>query len=105
MKRIVHGSTTFAWCFFIGLHGRWLNVNDGAVLALVSHVVVVVRKSSCVSQVKRFVAVLRRSAGTIFSFDAVQVCHDGMDETVFGVFDIVVAHHAISLVYGFDAHG
>ena len=54
-------------------------------LALVSHVVVVVRKSSCVSQVKRFVAVLRRSAGTIFSFDAVQVCHDAIDETVFGV--------------------
>ena len=72
-------------------------------LALVSHVVVVVRKSSRVSQVKRFVAVLRRSAGTIFPLDAVQVCHDAIDET--GVLDIVVAHHSISLVYGFDAHG
>ena len=53
-----------------------------------SHVVVVVRKSIRVSQVKRFVAVLRRSAGSIFPFDAVQVCHDAIDEAVFGVFDI-----------------
>ena len=74
-------------------------------LALVSHVVVVVRKSSRVSQVKRFVAVLRCSAGTIVPFDAVQVCHDAIDEAVFGVFELVVAHHSISLVYGFDAHG
>ena len=72
-------------------------------LALVSHVVVVVRKSIRVSQVKRFVAVLRRSAGTVFPFDAVQVCHEGIDESVFGVFDIVVMRHSISLV--FDAHG
>ena len=72
-------------------------------LAHISHVVVVL--SIHVSQVKRFVAVLRRSVETIFPFDAVQVCHDAIDEAVFGVFDIVVAHHSISLVYGFDAHG
>ena len=44
-----------------------------------------------------------RSVGTVVTFLLVHVSHEGMNESVFGIFDTVVAPHSISRVHDLDA--